>query len=52
MIKVILYFRLHTRSKHLGVRYPCPHCDYKATSGSYIKVHIQENIHLILKKLI
>ena len=29
------------RTVHLGLRYPCPHCDYKSTTASYLKKHIQ-----------
>ena len=31
--------RDHKKSKHLGVRYPCTHCDYQATQKQNLKLH-------------
>ena len=31
----------HIKSKNEGVRYPCSHCDYAATTKSYLKVYIE-----------
>ena len=31
----------HTTSKHLGIRYPCDNCEYKGTTKSNLKRHMQ-----------
>ena len=36
--------QLHNRSKHEGIKYPCSHCDYEATTKGNLQVHIQ-SIH-------
>ena len=39
--KNTFYSRIHERVEHEGVRYPCPHCDYKSKNSSYLRKHIQ-----------
>ena len=34
----------HMKAIHLGIKYPCPDCDYKATAEKSLKMHI-ETIH-------
>ena len=35
----ILLILVYTDAKHAGVKYPCPECNYRATSTSNLKLH-------------
>ena len=36
--------KIHKKSQHEGVRYPCDQCDYIATTYGHLKIH-KENKH-------
>ena len=45
--------KLHIKSKHEGVRYPCSHCEYVFTTAGNLKKHIKSkhgewDIHVII----
>ena len=33
------YLQRHLNSTHVGVRYPCDECDYKARQKTSLKIH-------------
>ena len=33
--------KIHEEIKHIGVRYPCPECEYLGTTAGVLKNHIE-----------
>ena len=35
------HLKIHVKSKHEGVRYPCSQCEHAATTASNLKTHVE-----------
>ena len=48
MLKLFYLFRVHKKSKHEGIRYPCNECEYAAIQVADLKRH-KKRKHVTVK---